>query len=96
MVKKLGESNRHFWLAQRMAMVTDTDLVQAMEKAELSQEDWAEMVRDCRGCDWEKGCERWLISQQADADSPNEQAPDLCVNREKFLSLKQALEEVDT
>ena len=96
MAKKLGDSNRHFWLAQRMAKVTNTDLVQAMEKAELSHKDWAEMVHQCRGCDWVKGCESWLLGQQADDTCLDNTAPEPCVNREKFLSLRNALEEVET
>lgn len=92
-MKKLGDQNTHFWLAQRMAKVTETDLVKAMQRAELSQEDWADMVRQCRGCDWgrSKGCERWLSGQMDAVD----EAPDSCDNRDKFVAMKQALEEVD-
>jgi sulfatase maturation enzyme AslB (radical SAM superfamily) len=92
-VKPLGDSKTHFWLAQRMAKITETDLVQAMEKAKLTQADWAEMVSHCRGCDWVSGCERWLGKH---SDDVVEKAPGGCVNREKFLSLKQALDEVET
>lgn len=91
-MKPLGESNSHFWLAQRMAKATDTDLVAAMEKAELSQEDWAEMVLECRGCDWTKGCKRWLGLH---ARTPVREAPDACVNQHRFMALKSALEELE-
>ena len=91
-MKPLGETKTHFWLAQRMAKITETDLVRAMEKAELTQDDWSEMVRQCRGCDWASGCKRWLDSHSAETV---EKAPGGCVNREKFLSLKLALEEVE-
>lgn len=90
-MKPLGKTNSHFWLAQRMAKATDTDLVAAMEKAELSQADWAEMVLECRGCDWTKGCKRWLTLHDR---TPVHKAPDGCVNRNRYKALKSALEEM--
>ena len=91
-MKPLGERNAHFWLAQRMAKISETDLVAAMEKARLTQADWADIVQACRGCDWTAGCKRWLDRQSVPVDS----APEPCVNRDRFNALKQALEELDT
>jgi hypothetical protein len=91
-MKPLGDSKSHYWLVQRMAQATDTDIVAAMEQAELSNEDWAEMVQSCRGCDWTECCERWL--GEADHGSA-EAAPEPCLNRARFLRLKAALEEVN-
>ncbi|SFM46565.1 DUF6455 family protein [Shimia aestuarii] len=91
-MKPLGESNTHYWLAQRMAKVTETDLVAAMAQAELSQAEWAEMVEDCRGCDWTRGCKRWL----AEHDTESAEAPPRdCVNQDKFEKLKDALEALE-
>ena len=90
-MKPLGDTNSHFWLVQRMAQATQTDLVAAMERAELSNTDWAEMVQSCRGCDWTKGCQRWLAQQGEQAE---EAAPEPCRNRARFLRLQAALEEV--
>lgn len=92
-MKPLGDTKTHFWLAQKMAKITETDLVRAMEKAELTQEDWAEMVNSCRGCDWTNGCERW---QESHVEETVEKPPTGCVNRDRFLSLKLALEEVES
>lgn len=90
-MKPLGDRNAHFWMVQRMAQVTDTDLVAAMQQAELSQEDWAEMVEQCRGCDWETGCCKYLESHER-ADQHEAVAPEPCQNRKRFLQLKDALE----
>ncbi len=91
-MKPLGNGNTHFWLVQRMAQATETDLVAAMERAELSQEDWAEMVQDCRGCDWAVGCKRWLDRH---TDGAAEDAPEPCVNQARFQRLKKALEALE-
>jgi hypothetical protein len=87
--RPLGNSNLHFWLVSRMAKLTETDLVEAMRKAELTQADWAEMVNRCRGCGWSEGCQSWLD----DHPGPLPAAPDRCLNRERFQALKKALEE---
>ena len=91
-MKPLGDQNRHFWLAQRMAKLTETDLVRAMEAAQLTQEDWASMVQECRSCDWTTGCKKFLAKQ---AGEPVEAAPDTCCNQQKFEALKTALEEME-
>lgn len=91
-MKPLGETKSHYWLVQRMAQATETDLVTAMERAELSNADWAEMVQSCRGCDWTEGCKRWLGGAEGQA---SEAAPEPCLNRARFLRLKAALEEVE-
>ncbi|MEP2532749.1 DUF6455 family protein [Shimia sp.] len=88
-MKPLGDTNVHYWLAQRMARATETDLVAAMEKADLSQEDWAQMVADCRGCAWTRGCERWLALH---SEETAQSAPSDCANQDRFQKLKDALE----
>lgn len=92
-MKPLGEQNLHFWLAQRMAKLTETDLVEAMQAAQLTQEDWAAMVEDCRGCDWTGNCRKFL---DQNAGQTVEAAPDTCRNQERFAALKSAIEEIET
>ena len=92
-MKPLGDQNTHFWLAQRMAQLTETDLVAAMDAAQLTQEDWARMVQECRGCDWAEGCEKFLALQDGE---PVAEAPETCRNSERFAALKAALEEMET
>ena len=89
-MKPLGAQNTHYWLAQRMAKITETDLVEAMEKAELTQGDWAEMVGACRGCAWTGNCKKWLDLHM----EPVETAPKQCRNGERYEALRSALEEM--
>ncbi|WP_435138164.1 DUF6455 family protein [Pseudopelagicola sp. nBUS_19] len=85
----LGDMNVHFWLLQRMAQATKTDLFGSMQRAQLTQEDWAKMVTKCRRCDWTEGCQRWLeLHQQSDVVK----APSNCVNKERFWKLRKASE----
>ncbi|MEP5167960.1 MAG: DUF6455 family protein [Shimia thalassica] len=91
-MKPLGDQNAHFWLIQRMARATETDLVKAMDKAKLTQSDWADMVQECRHCDWSEGCERWLGRQDHDAAAD---VPEACRNHTRFEALKAALEELE-
>lgn len=85
----LWSLTRHYWLAQRMARATGVDLAGAMEKAELTQADWAAMVQRCRGCAWREGCARWL-------DTPTDDLRDVpatCRNQIKFQSLLEQSED---
>lgn len=91
-MRPLGRQNTHLWLAQRMARLTETDLVAAMQAAKLSQSDWAAMVGECRGCDWTDGCKNFLSLQDA---APLAKAPDTCRNQARFSALKTALEEME-
>ncbi|WP_299351903.1 DUF6455 family protein [uncultured Shimia sp.] len=92
-MKPLGDQNAHFWLVQRMAQLTETDLVAAMDAAKLTQEDWAAMVQECRGCDWTSECRKFLALREG---VPVEEAPDTCRNQERFSALRAALEEIET
>ena len=82
-MKPLGDSKRHFWLAQRMAKATGADIVGAHQAGDLPQEEWAQMVQACRGCDWTEGCERWLESHPAAED-----VPQTCANCARFAELQ--------
>ncbi|MCB1335186.1 MAG: hypothetical protein KDK26_16440 [Roseivivax sp.] len=82
----LGDETEHFWLAQRMARATGTDLVAAAEEGALTQAQWAEIVHRCRGCEWTCGCERWLDATDADQVRA---APETCVNHKRFAVLRR-------
>ncbi|MFW2544299.1 DUF6455 family protein [Primorskyibacter sp. 2E107] len=82
-VRPLGATRAHYWMVQRMAKATGVDLVQAAERAALSQDDWARMVTRCRGCEWVQGCSHWL-EQGTDALRP---CPDGCANQGVFARL---------
>ena len=66
-----------------MAQATGVDLVAAMRTGTLDIADWAEMVAACRGCEWDKGCDRWLLGQPETAVAPRS-----CRNRAKLGVLK--------
>lgn len=88
-VRPMWSLSRHYWLAKRMAKATGVDLAAAMDVAALTQSDWADMVRRCRGCAWREGCERWLDT----CEKGERPVPGGCENREKFQRLKTVLEE---
>ncbi|MES0863065.1 DUF6455 family protein [Ruegeria sp. SCPT10] len=75
----------HLRLVLRMGQATGTDLVTAHRTGHLSQEDWAEMIRCCRGCMWAKQCPEWLNEREVAAAAPNR-----CPNRARFAALKRA------
>ena len=89
MLRPLGETRRHFWLAQRMAGLHGLDLAGAGARGDLDQATWAAMVQHCRGCAWTEGCERYLGRGEA-ADA----LPEGCVNRLRFATLR-ACEEME-
>jgi formate dehydrogenase maturation protein FdhE len=84
-VKPLGDRKRHFWMAQRMAKTTGANLVAAYDQGELDQQEWAQMVQNCRGCDWTEKCERWLQN-----NAQSEIVPESCPNCGRFAQLQSA------
>lgn len=88
-VKPLGDSRKHFWLAQRMARLNGLELNEAADQGNLDQESWAGIVHRCRGCDWVEGCERFL-----DKGVAPEALPVGCKNRMQFSVLK-ALDDLE-
>ncbi len=83
----LGKLMKHVRLIGRMADATQTDLVQAAEQGDLSQEDWADMVQTCRTCGWAGSCRDWL-----ETHDKVDCAPDPCLNRARFAELKTLAE----
>ncbi|SMX46949.1 hypothetical protein MAA8898_03566 [Maliponia aquimaris] len=86
----MGDETRHFWLVQRMAKATGVDLVAAMQDGDMTQQDWAGIVTDCRGCQWVEGCTDWLDTPVDDTRP----APESCVNRERLAHLQSKLDEL--
>ena len=86
-MRPLGEPMTHVRLMGRMAKQAGVDLARAQEAGVLDQDDWAEMVADCRGCDWGDRCPEWLDTATRDAG-----APGTCPNRDRFARLKSNLE----
>jgi len=80
--KPLGDPVKHLWLARSMAKAAGVDLAASQDAGLLPQEDWADMVHRCRGCDWERsgGCHEWL----ADQDQGVAVVPGACANVKTF------------
>jgi len=83
---RLGPLKQHYWNLLNMLRATGADAVSAFDDGALSSEDWAEMVAQCRGCHWTKGCKAFL-AQQANARQ-TVPAPDHCRNRAKVNALR--------
>lgn len=83
MARALGSILKHLWLARRMAKASGVDLSAAYDAGDLSQKQWADMVRTCRSCQWEGGCQRHLAKLQ----NPGE-VPEQCLNKSRFDALK--------
>ena len=79
----LGDLRRHFLLVKGMAKATDTDVEGAYAAGRLDQDEWAEMVQACRGCQWTEGCEAWLAGGQGAAVAPKP-----CCNRARLAMLR--------
>jgi hypothetical protein len=81
-VRPLGDAVTHYWLAKAMSQTVGLDLQAEIAAGRFSQQDWADTVRRCRGCDWAGDCPSWM------AGHPEaERAPDACVNAERFNAL---------
>ncbi|MBF9034103.1 hypothetical protein HKCCE2091_07615 [Rhodobacterales bacterium HKCCE2091] len=63
-IQPLGEERAHYWMVQRMARATGTDLVRAFDEGALSPDQWAATVGNCRGCGWTEGCDHWLDGER--------------------------------
>jgi hypothetical protein len=65
-----------------MARATGTDLATAMQDGELSTDDWAQMVTNCRGCSCVQACRDKLATLERTGTLTD--APDYCENRASF------------
>ncbi|MGI3168656.1 DUF6455 family protein [Pseudooceanicola sp. C21-150M6] len=82
-MKVLGDIADHLKLVHRMARATGVDLGEAMMDGQLDQQDWSQMVTNCRGCSCPGACTGWL--QQAELQGEDHAtAPDYCENRASF------------
>ena len=87
-MKPLGPLRDHVWLAKRMGLATDLDVSQAHAEGMLSQEDWADIVQTCRGCNWAPHCDEWLSRHDGEPC-----APATCLNRARFEALRRKQQE---
>ena len=83
MTHPLGDIRHHFMLSQSMAKVTGADLAHAVHEGRITQDDWANAVTRCRGCDWAETCEHWVMAQGDVHVAP----PEECANADLFQRL---------
>ena len=83
----LGKITDHIWLVRRMARATGSDLSTAMQDGEISNQDWSQMVTNCRGCACAGACSGWL--DQHELDGTRGDAPTYCENRVTFDRLSR-------
>jgi hypothetical protein len=85
----LGDAMQHLQLLARMGKHLGTDLVEAFEAGKISQEDWAEMITSCRGCEAPEGCRAWLENQERrEGEDKQDLPPTYCCNAARLLSLR--------
>ncbi len=79
----LGDIREHLLMVRRMARATGVDLNAAMHEGVLKQDDWSQMVTNCRGCQRAEACARWLSGHEL-GDTGRDRAPEYCENRASF------------
>ncbi|MEX0318644.1 MAG: DUF6455 family protein [Ruegeria sp.] len=87
---RLGQIMTHLRLVLRMGRATGADIVEAHREGRLSQEDWADMVQTCRGCEWAPDCPEWL-----DENECVHEAPETCPNRARLAALRDQTQKDD-
>lgn len=83
-MKPLGDAHDHVMKVRAMAKSAGVDLEAASDCGDLTQEEWAQIVEQCRNCDWDEGCARFLA--QGCSEVPVE-VPEGCVNRARLMEL---------
>lgn len=82
-MKPMGEPRAHYWRVVKMAQRCDVDLQAALDQGDLSKEDWAHMVTDCRKCPKVGACDATLETREH-----RDTAPGYCMNKSVFADLK--------
>ena len=86
----LGDAMQHLQLLARMGKHLGADLVEAFEAGKITQEDWAEMITSCRGCDAPEGCRSWLENQDhTEVAAKAARPPAYCCNAARLLKLRE-------
>ena len=84
----LGDIERHFWLNRSVARAIGVNLSEAMAEGQLSSDDYALMLTQCRAQECFEACQRWLAAQTGERP---EGPPEYCANADILarLQLKQ-------
>ncbi|WP_439124840.1 DUF6455 family protein [Marivita sp.] len=79
----LGDAQLHFWLTRSVAKVMGVSLSEAMSQGQLTAQDYASLVTECRQCALVENCQCWLGQQSSIAKSP----PPGCANAQALQDL---------
>jgi hypothetical protein len=67
---RLGDPDRHFWLARSVARVIGLDLGAAVTRGDLPCDDYRAIINRCRTCPVVEACQNWLGSSSGHAEAP--------------------------
>lgn len=84
-VARLGDPDRHFWLARSVARVIGLDLGAAVTRGDLSRDDYRAMINRCRTCPIVAACQTWLGASCGQAEAP----PPGCLIADELDRLKR-------
>ena len=84
-MQTLGDPRALFWRVIKMAKANDVNLSDALEDHQITVSEYADMVTGCRGCEQVARCDRLLAAAEH-----LREAPDYCVNRDTFKTLRKA------
>ncbi len=83
---RLGDIERHFWQTRSVARVIGVNLSEAMADNQISPDDYARMITNCRASGCLEACQRWLAAQTgAQPEGP----PEYCPNTELLARLRR-------
>ena len=86
----MGDPRTHFWLTTGMSRAVGVDLSVAIHQGLLTRADYAEMVTQCRKCEF-TDCSAWLDEHW---EGPVE-APKECRNKDMWAWLARSGSETD-
>jgi hypothetical protein len=69
-VARLGDPDRHFWLARSVARVIGLDLGAAVTRGDLPPGAYRAIINRCRTCSMVDACQDWLGESGGQADAP--------------------------
>jgi hypothetical protein len=67
---RLGDPDRHFWLARSVARVIGLDLGAAVTRGDLPSDGYRAIINRCRTCPVVEACQDWLGTSGGHAEAP--------------------------
>ena len=67
---RLGDPDRHFWLARSVARVIGLDLGASITRGDLPCDEYRALINRCRTCPMVDACQNWLGASGGHAEAP--------------------------